>query len=294
MASVVHEGAGSDRRTTYRRAADHRTDRVSGTTVLRDTEGMRVSWGGVWGGVLVGMGMLLLLAALGVAIGVSAVDPAQPDAQALGTGAAIWAGISLLVALFVGGMVSTRIGAIFDKTTGLFEGVLVWVLSVLLMGYLATSGISMVAGGAFRLVGGATQAVSSVMMGGGSGSDLSSGSVDQIVQRLRDPKTASTLAAATGMPEDQVRTSLTQMADKAQAARDNPQQAATEVRQGVQNMFQQAKDNGTLQQAAQKVQEGASTTAWVTFGALVLGLIAAIFGAMSGRRRAAVQAGREV
>src|SRR5581483_7620504 len=57
---------------------------------LFGAEGMRVSWGGIFGGVLVAVGTLLLLAALGVAVGVTAVDPSQADASKLGTGAAIW------------------------------------------------------------------------------------------------------------------------------------------------------------------------------------------------------------
>jgi len=155
MASVAHPY--HERRSAERRRLAYPA------TLLRGAEGMRVSWGGVWGGVLVAVGLLLLLAALGVAIGITATDPAQADAAKLGTGAGIWAGVSLLVALFVGGLVSTRIGAIFDGTTGFFEGALVWVVSVLLMGYLAASGVGSLAGGAFSMIGGAQQAVGSVL-----------------------------------------------------------------------------------------------------------------------------------
>ena len=49
------------------------------------------------------MGLLMLLTALGLALGVSAVDP-NSDTQSLGTPAAIWAAISLLLALYIGGM----------------------------------------------------------------------------------------------------------------------------------------------------------------------------------------------
>ena len=130
---------------------------------LRTAEGKKVSWGGIFGGVLVAIGLLLLLTALGVAVGISAADPGQTEASTLGTGAGIWAGLSLLVALFIGGLVSTRIGFITDGATGFFEGALVWVVSILLMVYLASSGISTIAGGAFQMVGGATQAISGVM-----------------------------------------------------------------------------------------------------------------------------------
>lgn len=285
MASVAGDNL-QERRTHQRRA----TDRTLPAASWRDADGMRVSWGGIWGGVLTGMGVLILLAALGLAVGISAVDPRETQAQTLGRGAALWAGVSLLIALFIGGMVSTRIGMVYDKATGMFEGALVWVLSVLLMGYLAASGIGMVAGGAINLVGGATQALGSMV---GGTADLSSGSVDQIVQRLKDPQTARTVAAATGIPEGQVRSNLTQLADKAEAARDNPAQAAAEVRRGVQDMMQRARAEGHLASAVERVQPEASATAWITFGALVLSLLAAVLGAMSGRRRAAVRAGRE-
>jgi hypothetical protein len=253
---------------------------------------MRVSWGGIWGGVLVGLGVLMLLTALGLAIGATAVDPRETEAQTLGIGAAIWAGLTLLLALYIAGMVSTRIGAIFDRITSMYEGFLVWVLSVLLMAFFAASGIGLVASGAFKLVGGATQAIGTVVSGG-SATDLSEGNVDQIVQRLKDPQTARTLAAATGMDQEKVQQNLSQIADKAQAAKNDPAQAASEVRQGVQQMVQQARDDGTLQRAAERAQAGAKKTAWITFLALVLSLLAAVFGAMSGRRGAALSAGRE-
>ncbi len=289
MATIAHEGSAQERRTFLRRTRDRSTTR--GSAVVRDVEGMRVSWGGIWGGVLVGMGALLLLTALGVAIGISAVDPSGTDVQSIGIGAAVWAAVSLLIALYIGGMVSTRIGAVFDKTTGMFEGVLVWVLSVLLMAYLAGSGIGLVASGAFKLVGGATQAIGSMVTG--AAPDVSSGTVDQIVQRLRDPQTSRTVSAATGLPEEEVRNNLAQMADKAEAARDNPGQAAADVRQGMQSMVERARAEGRLTQAAERAKEAGTKTAWITFAAMVLSLLAAVFGAMSGRRVAAVQAGRE-
>ena len=178
-------------------------------------EGMRVSWGGIFGGVLVAVGLLLLLAALGVAVGISAVDPTQAQLSKVGAGAGIWAGVSLLVALFIGGFVSTRIGATHDASTGFFAGFLVWVVSLLLVAYLAASGVSSLAGGAFSLMGGAQQVVEQVQQQAG---DLS--------QKL-------------------------------------PQ----------------------LQEKAQEVKPQASRAAWGAFGALVLSLLAAVLGAMAGRRR---------
>jgi hypothetical protein len=266
-----------DRRVSERR-------RIAYPAILR-AEGMKVSWGGIFGGVLVAIGLLLLLTALGVAVGISAAQPGETQASTLGAGAGIWAGLSLLVALFVGGMVSTRIGAISDGATGFFEGALVWVVSILLMLYFASSGVSMLAGGAFQMVGGAAQAMGSVMQGGGGAGVDVSGSVDQIVQRLKDPKTAQQIASVTGMPQSEVQATLSETAQRVDNNRDNPAQAAAEAKAGVAQLMEKAKSSGALEQKAEEVQPQASRAAWIAFGALVLSLLAAVLGAMSGRRR---------
>ena len=269
MATATHTQY-QDRRVTERRRFAY--------PALLTADAMRVSWGGVFAGVLVAIGLLLLLTALGVAVGISATDPGSTEMSSLGTGAGIWAGVSLLLALFIGGMVATRVGAIFDRTTGFFEGVLVWVVSLLLMGYLAASGMSSIAGGAFRLVGGASQMVMN------QGSMDVSGSVDQMLQKLKDPKTADQIAGVTGMPTSEVQSSLGETAQRVENNRSNPSQAAAEAKQGVTQLYEKAKSSGALQQKAEEVKPAASRAAWITFGALVLSLLTAVIGAMIGRR----------
>jgi hypothetical protein len=274
MATVVRDSPYHDRRSAERR-------RIAYPTMLR-AEGMRVSWGGVFAGVLVALGFLLLMTALGVAVGISAAQPGETDAGTLGTGAGIWAGVSLLLALFVGGWVSTRIGAIFDGTTGFFEGVLVWVVSVLLMLYSASSGVGMLAGGAFRLVGGAAQALGSVVQS--QGAPEVSGNVDQIIQRLKDPKTAEQVASATGMPASEVQATLSETAQRVENNRNNPTQAAAEAKNGLAQLMEKAKSSGALQQKAEEIKPQATRAAWIAFGALLASLLAAALGAMAGRR----------
>jgi len=280
MATVIRESPYHDRRIAERR-------RIAYPAAGR-AEGMRVSWGGVFGGVLVALGFLLLMTALGVAVGISAAQPGETDAAILGTGAGIWGGLSLLIALFLGGWVSTRIGAIFDGTTGFFEGMLVWVVSVLLMLYFAGSGIGMLAGGAFKLVGGAAQALGSVVRSQGA-PDVS-GSVEQMTQRLKDPKTAEQIAAATGMPASEVQATLGETAQRVENNRANPAQAAAEAKNGVAQLMEKAKSSGALRQKAEEVKPEATRAAWVTFAALLLSLFAAVFGAMAGRRDPANEA----
>jgi hypothetical protein len=138
MATVASESPYAERRTGERR-------RVAYAPALsaRGFEGLRVSWGGVWGGVLVVMGAVVLLGALGVAVGISTVDPATADAARLAKIAGVWGAVSLLISLFLGGMVATRIGMVYDRATGMFEGVLVWILSMMLMAAFAGSGLGL-------------------------------------------------------------------------------------------------------------------------------------------------------
>ena len=274
MATLTRDTPYHDRRIAERRRIAY--------GALPRADGMRVSWGGVFGGVLVALGFLLLMTALGVAVGITSAQPGETDAGALGAGAGVWAAVSLLLALFLGGWVSTRIGAIFDGTTGFFEGALVWVVSVLLMLYFASSGIGMLAGGAFRLVGGAAQALGSVVQT--QGAPQISGSVDQMVQRLKDPKTAEQIAAATGLPRSEVEATLSETAQRVENNRNNPTQAAAEAKNGVAQLMQKAKASGALQQKAEEMKPAATRAAWITFGALVLSLAAAVIGAMAGRR----------
>lgn len=140
-----------------RRSSERRRIAYPGVfrTGLFSTEGIRVSWGGIFGGVMVAVGFLLLLAALGVAVGVTAVDPQSTQLGKLGATAGIWTGVSLLLALFVGGLVASRLGATYDRTTSFFEGFLVWIVSLLLVAYLAASGMSWLAGDAFSMMGAA-------------------------------------------------------------------------------------------------------------------------------------------
>jgi hypothetical protein len=252
------------------------------------TDGMRVSWGGVFAGVLVAMGVSMLLAALGLAIGVTAVDPGETDPGTIGVGAAVWGGLQLLLALFIGGMVATRVGAIIDRTTGFFEGVLVWVVSLILMAYLAGSGIASVASGAFSLLGGATQTFSAVVQGQGGAANIDvAGTVDQMAEQLRSPELVNRVASVTGLSVNEVRSTLNETATRVEANRNDPTQAAEEASRGIGSLFDRARTSGALAAQAEEIQPEAASAAWLTFVGLLLSLVAAVSGAMLGRSKAA-------
>lgn len=284
MASIPHSEHAAAAPQFDRRVGERRRALGAVHAAILRGDGTKISWGGIFGGVLVAAGLLFLLGALGVAIGITAVDPGDTPASTLGAGAGIWTGVSLLAALFVGGMVATRTGAIRDGATGFFEGALVWVVSMLVMVYVASSGVGMIAGTATRLIGGAAQAAGTAMQGGGGNVDVS-GSVEQILQRLRDPKTAQQIASASGMQQGEVQSALSDTAQRVEQNRNDPSKAAAEAKAGMSALMQKAKSSGALEQKAEEIQPQASKAAWMTFGGLLLSLLAAVAGAMSGRRK---------
>ncbi|HUQ26919.1 MAG TPA: hypothetical protein VM140_14740 [Burkholderiales bacterium] len=284
MASVVHESP-------YTRRVSDRHPGAGYAPFLR-ADGLRVSWGSVIGGVLLAVGLLVLLTALGAAIGISATDPGETEMATLGKGAAIYAAVSLLLALFVGGWAATLMGAISDRATSFCEGALVWIVSILIVGYAATSGIGMLAGGAFKMLGGATQALGSVVQSQTGGGPDVSGNVDQMLQRLRDPGTAQQIAKMTGMQPQEVQSSLNETAQRVEQSRDNPAEAAKAAKDGMAPLIERAKGSiaQKAEEKAEEVKPAATKAAWISFGALLLSLITAVFGAMTGRRRNVVAA----
>jgi CHASE3 domain sensor protein len=115
--------------------------------------------------------------------------------------------------------------------------------------------------------------------------DLASGDVDQILLRLRDPQTAKLVAAATGMSEQQARSTLADIQSRVEAARNDPAKAMAEARQGAQQLIDQA--GKRVAGAAAAAQSYASGALWTTLVAMLLSLAAAIAGAMIGRARVA-------
>lgn len=251
-------------------------------------QGSRISWGGVWSGLLVAIGVFLLLTVLGLAIGISAADvgPGEDlDARSLGIGAAVWSGLTLLVALFIGGMVATSTGMVYDYTSGMIEGVLVWVLTVLLLIYMASSGISMLTSGVLGTLGSVTRGATSAAAMSFDAAEFSAGDVDQITARLKDPGTVQMVAAATGMPQAEARSTLSDIAQRVESVRDDPAQAAAQARKGAEEIA--SKVAARAERVAAQAQPYASASMWSTLLALVLALAAAVAGAMTGRKRVA-------
>jgi hypothetical protein len=86
--------------------------------------GTRVSWGAILAGSLLALGLYFLFASLGTAVGLSISDRTSPTT--LKTGTILWAFLTTIAALFVGGLVTSLFTVRENKTEAVLCGVVMW------------------------------------------------------------------------------------------------------------------------------------------------------------------------
>ncbi len=129
--AAEHVGA-PVRRDVMHSLPEHETDTVRAKN--------RVQWGPIIGGVLTALATLIVLSLLGLAIGASALEP-RDVGESLGTGAAIWGGISAIIAFFVGGFIAAKTAAVGGVGSGMINGFLVGATILALVLYLSGTGL---------------------------------------------------------------------------------------------------------------------------------------------------------
>ena len=109
-----------------------------------------VRWGPIFAGLVVAIATQLVLTALGAAVGLTNIagsDAAQSNAGGVGTAVGIWSIISLLIALFLGGYVTSRACGPMNRKTALLNGAILWATTLAVSAWLLSSGVA----GAFGL-----------------------------------------------------------------------------------------------------------------------------------------------
>ena len=101
----------------------------------------RISWAPILGGVATAFAVYILLSLLGVAIGFSVQNDVSGDT--LGVGAAIWATLAIVIALFAGGWVCSRFTVGEDRTEAVLYGAILWGTMFLILLVLAGMGLGM-------------------------------------------------------------------------------------------------------------------------------------------------------
>jgi hypothetical protein len=126
--------------------------------------GKRISWGAIFAGALLAIVLQLALSLLGLGVGLGTIDPLQEQnpMAGIGIGAAIWWIVTMLVSLYLGATVASRLAGMPRPTDGLLHGLLTWALVTLLTFYLLTTAVG-------RIIGGVTGVAGRALSGMGSG-----------------------------------------------------------------------------------------------------------------------------
>jgi hypothetical protein len=271
----------------------------------------KLSWGAIFGGTFVALGIWVLLYALGLALGLSSVDPNDPgSARSAGIGTGIWSLIAPLIALFVGGMVASRTAGVVDKTGGALHGAVLWgvttLAGVIIMGMALSSLLGAVFSVGRAAVGATGSAISGIASQGEAAQGLASrfglnaeDALAPINQRLRaEGKPAITADQLQAATSDVINTAIRQgrldrellvssIAQNTALSRQDAQEIAGRIE--AQWNQQWAQVQGQAGQLGQQVQQGALQAAdttgrvfWGVFFALLLGLVSSILGATLG------------
>lgn len=99
----------------------------------------RVSWGAIAAGAMIALTIYVVLALLGVALGIEMAVRGSNDY--LGAGTAIYTIFSLLVAMFFGGWATSRLAVGESKLEAVLYGLILWGLLFAGMIWLVTAGI---------------------------------------------------------------------------------------------------------------------------------------------------------
>jgi hypothetical protein len=263
-----------------------------------------VSWGAIIAGSVIAVMIGFMLNILGAAVGATAVDAVgrdTPDAGTFGIGAAVWLLAATLIGLAVGGYAAARLSGTADKTDAALHGVGVWAIGFLLSTVLLSNALSGAASSAFNA---ASSAIGGAAQGAGSAASAAAGQANPqaLADRARaalsgpsDPSAMSTEqrgAEITRLLGGRVASGSFTDADRQRLAAlvaaeaGIPQQEAAQRIQSYEAEAQRTarEAEGRARQAADAAATGAATAAFAAFGTLLLGALAAVFGARAGAR----------
>lgn len=276
----------------------------------------RISWGAIIAGTILTLVVQIMLALLGLGIGLASIDPMSGDTPSLASFSSvggIWTALTVLIATFVGGYAAARFAGSTTRRDAALHGITTWATSTLVIVYLLTSGASALISNTFGALG---STISSIGQAAGA---VVPNSLDSLPPQLRQQ--AEQLLAR---GQQQANQAADQAQNEANQAAQNARQAAgtqdlgaavSEIFKGLGrdatpeqrqsavnaissqagistqeaeqrlNQFQGQYDQAVAQarEAATKAAETASTSAFVAFVGLLLGLIVGAVGGAVGR-----------
>ncbi|WP_279482588.1 PhnA-like protein [Aureimonas sp. SK2] len=282
----------------------------------------RISWGAIVAGTILALVFQVMLALLGLGIGLATLDPQNSgDNPALSTFTSvggIWAVLTVLIATFLGAFAAARFAGSVNKRDAALHGITTWATATLVAVYLLTSGASALVTSTFGALGSTVSSLGSAVQAvvpnsldalppelqnqarqllarGEDQAQQAAGEVQDQAQQAANEARQATGQQDLGSAVSQIFQGLGQDATPQQrsaavqliASQANISQAEAEQRL---NQFQQQYDQAVEQarQAAGQAADAASGAAFGAFVGLLLGLIAGAVGGIVGRTKRAV------
>jgi hypothetical protein len=269
----------------------------------------RISWGAVIAGAIVAAATSLLLSLLGAAFGGGSVGDLQAaargEANAAGTGVAIWAIIDLFLSMLFGGYVASRLSGTHSHLDGELHGVTVWALATLLAALGAARFAGAIAG---AIAGPSLNNIGPAILGPTASESVQAVAPEANPQRLIDRFEASLGRSGnpTTMTHDQIGSEMRSLlgsqsfvtsgalsdADRARLVslvaaqfgltNDEATQRVARMEANAKATFAEA--DARARDLADKAAQGVASGARALFTSLVFGLLGALIGAWLGTR----------
>lgn len=247
------------------------------------------SWGAIFGGAVAALAIWMLLYALGAAIGLSAVDPDNPNTlRGSGIFGGVWGIVAPLIALFCGGLVTGQAAGALARKGGAVHGLVTWALTTLfgawllfnLLGSIA-SGVAQVGSTAVEGAGGAEQAA---QMLGIQAQDILAPINQRLEAEGRPTISPEELQAAVReAAQTAVRTGELDRQTLVQAIATRTQLSEADANELADRIETRAGQAGQdVGEAALTAVERTGHVFWGVFGALLLGMLACVGGAILG------------
>jgi hypothetical protein len=240
-------------------------------------------WGAVIAGTVVAGATYLLLALLGVAVGLSTVAAGAPGAGRLGTislATGGWTVLCILVAIYLGGYVAGRVSGLARRADGVIHGFVTWGAMTLLFIWLTTTSLGGLLGGAFGVLGQNVVGLAAPVIDGAE--------LEQRLQSLLDPVERGALDA----PARRALVQRLAMADRPGAVEllAGRTGATRERAEAVVDRLLPVVPAVPVADRRQTLEEGLTAASWWLFTALALSLLGGLWGGMVGTRGVSLRA----
>jgi hypothetical protein len=244
----------------------------------------RISWGAVFAGTIVALVAQLLFTMLGLAIGLTFIEPltGQTPWQGISIGAGIWWVVSALISLFLGGWAAGRLAGMPLRQDAILHGILAWGLVTFISFYLVITGVGAVIGGSLNVVQQGMQSVGGIGSVAPQAADMLS--QPEVARILREAGSGQDLSAALQQflqegSEANRQTVINILTERTQMSEAEARDTLAQLEQKYQQMRQ-----GTAE-VTQDVTSAVAMSAWWTFFAMLAGVVAAAVGGALGAPR---------